>query len=177
MKWDVRPDLSLTAAVYRLERKNVAEEVGINTGVFRLIDGQLVKGVELGFNGRITQKWQVVGGYAYADSEVDDGGKDTAMTPRHTFSLWNRVDLNDTYGAALGVVSRSEMFASSGNAVVLPGYARVDAALYMQATKDLRLQLNVENLFNTDYTLNAHNDNNISPGSPTNARVTAVYSF
>ncbi|WP_340676189.1 TonB-dependent siderophore receptor [Paraperlucidibaca sp.] len=177
VKWDVRPDLSLTAAVYRLERKNVAEEVGINTGVFRLIDGQLVKGVELGFNGRITQKWQVVGGYAYADSEVDDGGKDTAMTPRHTFSLWNRVDLNDTYGAALGVVSRSEMFASSGNAVVLPGYARVDAALYMQATKDLRLQLNVENLFNTDYTLNAHNDNNISPGSPTNARVTAVYSF
>ncbi|MFD0948935.1 TonB-dependent receptor [Paraperlucidibaca wandonensis] len=177
VKWDVRPDLSLTAAAYRLERKNVAEEVGINTGIYRLIDGQLVKGVELGFNGRITQKWQVVGGYAYADSEVDDGGKDTAMTPRHTFSLWNRVDLNDTYGAALGVVSRSEMFASSGNAVVLPGYARVDAALYMQATKDLRLQLNVENLFNTDYTLNAHNDNNISPGSPTNARVTAVYSF
>lgn len=177
VKWDVRPDLSLTAAVYRLERKNVAEEFPANSGVFRLIDGQIVKGVELGFNGRITQKWQVVGGYAYADSEVDDSGKETAMTPRHTFSLWNRVDLNDTYGAALGVVSRSEMFANNSNAVVLPGYARIDAALYMQASKDLRLQLNVENLFNTDYTLNAHNDNNISPGSPTNARVTAVYSF
>lgn len=177
VKWDARPDLSLTAAVYRLERKNVAEEFPANSGSFRLIDGQTVKGVELGFNGRLTQKWQVVGGYAFADSEIDAGGKETAMTPRHTFSLWNRYDVNDTYGAALGVVSRSEMFASSGNAVVLPGYARVDAALYMQATKDLRLQLNVENLFNTDYTLNAHNDNNISPGSPTNARVTAVYSF
>lgn len=178
VKWDVRPDLSLSAAVYRLERKNVAEEVPpAGSGIYRLIDGQTVKGVELGFNGRLTQKWQVVGGYAFADSEIDAGGKETAMTPRHTFSLWNRYDVNDTYGAALGVVSRSEMFASSGNAVVLPGYARVDAALYMQATKDLRLQLNVENLFNTDYTLNAHNDNNISPGSPTNARVTAVYSF
>lgn len=178
VKWDVRPDLSLSAAVYRLERKNVAEEVlPAGSGIYRLIDGQTVKGVELGFNGRLTQKWQVVGGYAFADSEIDAGGKETAMTPRHTFSLWNRYDVNDTYGAALGVVSRSEMFASSGNAVVLPGYARVDAALYMQATKDLRLQLNVENLFNTDYTLNAHNDDNISPGSPTNARVTAVYSF
>ena len=177
VKWDARPDLSLTAAVYRLERKNVAEEFPANSGSFRLIDGQTVKGVELGFNGRLTQKWQVVGGYAFADSEIDAGGKETAMTPRHTFSLWNRYDVNDTYGAALGVVSRSEMFASSGNAVVLPGYARVDAALYMQATKDLRLQLNVENLFNTDYTLNAYNDDNISPGSPTNARVTAVYSF
>ena len=177
VKWDVRPDLSLSAAVYRLERKNVAEEFPINSGDFRLIDGQLVKGVELGFNGRITQKWQVVGGYAFADSEIDAGGKETAMTPRHTFSLWNRVDLNDTYGAALGVVSRSEMFANSSNKTVLPGYARVDAALYMQATKDLRLQLNVENLLNTDYTLNAHNDDNISPGSPTTARVTAVYSF
>lgn len=181
-KWDVRPDLSLTAAVYRLERSNVLTAISPTVSV--LIDGQQVEGVELGFNGRLSPKWQVVGGYAFADSEVKQaaGGvirasNETAQTPRHTFSLWNRYDVNDTYGAALGVVSRSEMFASSTNNTMIPGYARVDAALYMQATKDLRLQLNVENLFNTRYSLNAHNDNNISPGSPTNARVTAVYSF
>ena len=133
--------------------------------------------------GRITSKWPVAGGYAYADSAIKEGqrgiaaGNETSQTPRHSFSLWNRYDLNDTYGAALGVVSRSEMFALDNNSVVLPGYARVDAAFYMQASKDLRLQLNVENLLNSDYVLNAHNNNNISPGSPTNARVTAVYSF
>lgn len=182
-KWDVNERLSVNAAIYRAVRDNVAATDPLDSTKKILVDNQVVRGVELSAQGRISNKWQVVGGYAYTDSEIKEAekgiaaGNETAQTPRHTFSLWNRYDINDTYGAALGVVSRSEMFASDGNSVALPGYARVDAALYMQATKDLRLQLNVENLFNTKYFANAHNDNNISPGAPTNARVTAMYAF
>lgn len=182
-KWDVNERLSVNAAIYRAVRDNVAATDPLVTTKKVLVDNQVVRGVELSVQGRISKKWQVVGGYAYANSEIKEAqsgiaaGNETAQTPRHTFSLWNRYDMNDTYGAALGVVSRSAMFASDGNSVALPGYARVDAALYMQATKDLRLQLNVENLFNTKYFANAHNDNNISPGAPTNARVTAMYAF
>lgn len=183
-KWDVRPDLSLTAAVYRLERNNVAVPDPVDPTQTILVDGQLVRGVELGVAGKLTQAWSVTGGYSHADSEIKrsqsaaiQAGNETAQTPRHTFSLWNRYDFSEKYGAALGVVSRSAMYALDNNRVTLPGYARVDAAFYMKVNKDLDLQLNLENLTNRDYYLNAHNDNNITPGSPISARLSAVWKF
>jgi catecholate siderophore receptor len=33
-------------------------------------------------------------------------------------------------------------------------------------TKNLEAQLNVENIFDEEYYVSAHNDNNISPGTP-----------
>jgi len=193
-KWDINPDLSLSAALYRLERQNVAIVIN-SAGDRTLLDGQVVKGAELSLAGKLTAKWSVVGGYAYADSIIKDdvvtavnaggtptafaarAGNETSQTPRHTFSLWNRYDLNDRYGVALGFVSRSGMFALDDNTVKLPGYGRVDAAAFFNASKNLQLQLNIENLLNRDYYVNAHNNNNILPGSPIAARLSATYKF
>lgn len=184
VKWDARPDLSLAAAVYRLERSNVAVPNPADTTQTVLVDGQRVKGVELSASGNITRAWSVTGGYAFADSAITksqsgtiQAGNETNQTPRHTFSLWNRYDLNDRYGVALGFVSRSRMFAQDDNTVTLPGYGRVDAAAFFNASKNLQLQLNIENLLNRDYVVNAHNNNNILPGSPIAARVSATYKF
>ena len=43
------------------------------------------------------------------------------------------------------------MFATIDNTVTLPGYTRADAAVYGQLTKQVRLQLNVENVFDKRY--------------------------
>jgi len=184
VKWDARADLSLAAAIYRLERSNVAITDPAVTTQAILVDGQVVKGIELSATGRINRAWSMTGGYAFADSAITESqtavikaGNETNQTPRHTFSLWNRFDLNDRYGVALGVVSRSRMFAQDDNTVKLPGYGRVDAAAFFNASKSLQLQLNIENLLNRDYYLNAHNNNNILPGSPIAARLSATYKF
>lgn len=185
VKWDPAPDLSLTAALYRLERNNIAVVIDA-LGNRALVDGQLVKGLELGVSGKVTRNWSVVGGYSFADSDIKKdpdlagaikAGNETSQTPRHTFSLWNRYDLSDRYGVALGFVSRSRMFAQDDNTVTLPGYGRVDAAAFFNASKNLQLQLNIENLLNRDYYVNAHNNNNIMPGSPIAARLSATYKF
>jgi catecholate siderophore receptor len=42
--------------------------------------------------------------------------------------------------------------------VVLPGYTRVDAALFFTINKNVQMQLNVENLFNRKYFLNANSN-------------------
>jgi len=184
VKWDPRTDLSLAAAVYRLERSNIAVPDPAMPAQTILVDGQRVKGVELSATGKITRAWSVTGGYAFADSAITKSqsgtikaGNETNQTPRHTFSLWNRYDLNDRYGVALGFVSRSRMFAQDDNTVKLPGYGRVDAAAFFNASKNLQLQLNIENLLNRDYYVNAHNNNNITPGSPIAARLSATYKF
>lgn len=193
VKWEPTDRLSLAAAIYRLARENVAVVLN-SSGDRDLLDAQVVKGLELSATGQLTRSWSVTGGYAYADSEIGDDvvsavsgagvptfaarkGNETAQTPRHTFSLWNRYDLNDRFGLGLGVISRSEMYALDNNMVTLPGYARVDAAAYYKASKNLDLQLNIENLTDRDYVVNAHNNQNITPGSPIAARLSAIYTF
>ena len=54
----------------------------------------------------------------------------SAARPRHSFSLWNRYDFTEQLGVGLGVIARSKSYATISNAVKLPGYARVDAALF-----------------------------------------------
>ncbi len=99
------------------------------------------------------------------------------QVPRHTFSLWNRLDITPWWGVALGVITRSNMFASVDNDVVLPGYTRLDAAMYARLDKRLRLQVNVENMLNKHYFLSASNNNNITPGSPAAIRGMMIMDF
>ncbi len=189
-KWDITPDLALTAAIFKLERTKVAITDPVNPAQQILIDGQETRGFELGFNGRITSAWSVIGGYTNQEAEITEtqgtgagriiAGAELANTPRETLALWNRYDFNETWGAAIGVISRSEMYAATptvGTQVILPGYTRVDGAIYAKLDESLRFQLNVENLFDKEYYLYAHNNNNISPGSPVAARATLIYDF
>jgi catecholate siderophore receptor len=92
-----------------------------------------------------------------------------AQVPRHRFSVWNKYQLIRNLSAGLGVIHRSDVFASINRnpvPVVLPGYTRADAAVYYSFNENWRVQGNIENLFNTKYYLNADSNTNISPGSP-----------
>jgi catecholate siderophore receptor len=92
--------------------------------------------------------------------------------PRHTFSLWNKYDVSDQLGLGLGIIARSKSFASIGNTVKLPGYARVDGAVFYKLTRGVEAQANVENIFGGDYFPTSNGDNNIAPGAPRTVRVT-----
>jgi catecholate siderophore receptor len=97
--------------------------------------------------------------------------------PRHSFSLWNRYDVTKELGVGLGVIARSKSYATISNAVKLPGYTRVDAALYYKLPMGIEAQLNAENLFGAHYFPTANADNNIMPGAPRTVRATLGYRF
>ena len=79
---------------------------------------------------------------------------------------------HDRLSLGAGVIHQSDSFTSISNAVLLPAYTRVDAAAYVSLTRNLELQVNVDNLFDVDHFPQAHSDNNITPGAPRSARVT-----
>lgn len=197
-KFDVNPNLSFTAAVYKLERQNVAITNPGDVTQQILADNQETKGIELGMTGNITDKWSVIGGVAFQDGKItkdiitfNSGGTRTpqndilkgaelAQTPDRTFSLWNRYEINSTWAVALGVISTSDRYAALPTATtstVMPGYTRFDAAVYGKFSEKLRLQVNLENLTNKEYALYAHTNNNITPGSPITGRATMIYNF
>ena len=183
-KWDIRPNLALTTALFQLDRTNVIIPDPNNAAISHLGGGQRNKGFELGLAGRITPAWSVMGGYTYQDGVITNTLSSTAKEgavlaelPRNNFSLWNRYDLNPIWGFGLGIINRGAMFTSTDNTVRLPGFTRVDAAVYARIDKNLRAQLNIENLFDRNYYASAHNNNNISPGSPLAARVSLIANF
>ena len=183
-KWDLRPDLSASIAVYRLDRGNVAVVDPADSTRSILVDGQTAKGVEVGIAGRITEAWQLMGGYAYQTGELTatqsataTAGKHLAQLSRHSASLWNRYDVNATFGVGLGIIHRGAIFANIDNALTLPAFTRFDAALYWRLNPSMQLQLNIENLGNKRYFASAHSNNNISPGAPRSAWISVNYHY
>ncbi|MEZ5956423.1 MAG: TonB-dependent siderophore receptor [Hyphomonadaceae bacterium] len=176
VKWDITPDLALTAAVYQLDRTNTRAPGPGNTTV--LTGSQRSEGFEIGLAGSVTDRWRIAGGYAYQNAEITTttsaapAGRAIALTPEHTFALWNSYRFTPRFGAGLGVTHQTESFAAISNAVTLPEFTRVDLAFFFAVTDQIEAQLNIENVFDEEYWATAHNDNNITPGSPTAARFT-----
>jgi catecholate siderophore receptor len=183
VKWDVRRNLSFTSALYRLDRTNTRAIDPNNPAAIIQTGSQRTNGFEVGLSGSITPRWSATGGYSYQNAFIMSAtaaalaGKQVAQVPRNAFSLWNKYQFTSKLGAGLGIVSRSDMFASVDNTVVLPGYTRADAAVFYSFNERWRLQANVENLFGKKYYLNADNNTNITPGSPRAFRVGLIARF
>jgi catecholate siderophore receptor len=191
IKYDLLQSFSISSAIYRLERSRMAiSDPSSPTTNIIIVDGQVTKGFELGVAGKLFDSYSMYGGYTYQDAEITKNqgtgatqilsGTTLGHVPKHTFSLWNKYEINETWSAALGVVSRSDMYAATPTtttAVNLPGFTRVDAAIYANINKQTKLQLNIENLLDKTYYQSAHNNNNIMYGYPLTARATVTYTF
>ena len=178
LKWDLSNRLALTAAVFRLDRDS-GTAVDPTDPDNTITIGSRTKGFEAQLSGALSPRWNINAGYSYLDANergrVVNGAvanRDLSQVPQHMFSVWNRYDVTERLGFGLGVVHQAEQFASLSNAVELPDYTRVDAAVYFAVSPTVQVQLNVENLFDVDYFPAAHNDNNISTGEPLEARLT-----
>lgn len=183
-RWDLRPRLTLSAALFRLDRDHVRSPDPLNPGFFIKTGQQRTEGVEIGLQGDITRDWQVYAGYAHLDGRITKttsgavAGARLQLVPENTLSVWNRFDVGHGWSAGLGVIHQGSSFATLDNAVTLPAFTRADGALYYTfAGGKTRLALNVENLLDRRYFPTADGNNNLSPGAPRNARLTLSASF
>jgi catecholate siderophore receptor len=171
----------VTLALFQLDRTNATTPDPANPLASINVGKTRTKGVELSVAGHITPNWQVHGGYSYQDAAL--AGNDAVrlgQVPKHQASLWNRYDFTDRFAAGVGIIHQSSQFAAirtTATTTRLPSFTRVDAALFYDVSEAIQLQLNVENLFDTDYFSDAHNNNNISTGAPINGRFTIRAKF
>lgn len=171
-KWEMLSGLLATAAIYRLDRTNTRATDPSDPSRIVLTGRQRSKGIELGLERSVTRRWLISAGYSLQDAEITSrttaapAGRKVPLVPRHSASLWNRYEVSEKVGIGLGVIARSSSYASISNAVKLPGYARVDAAVFYGLPHGLDAQLNIENLLSAHYFPTASNDNNIAPGAP-----------
>lgn len=175
-KWTPKPRLLVQGALYHLDRGNQPVVIGADTFARGLTR---TRGAELEISGYLTDRWQVFGGFAYMDSEilkagdnVDLVGNSVDSVPVHTFSMWNKYQLTQRWGIGLGIIHQGDWFAAADNLVTVPEYTRFDAAVYYDLNEHWSAQVNIENLFDTEYWISSHNNNNIFYGAPTSAFAT-----
>ena len=200
LKWDFANRLSFTTAIFEIEQSSPQEAAPIidpvtglvidaNIGTLEIVDSK-IRGIEAQIQGQLTDQWDITAGYSYlegdqvATSNVLNGagqiiiaqGEENGLIlrelPEHTFNVWSNYQVTSRFGIGAGLTYQDESFADNGNNTTLPGFVRIDAAAYYDLTDKMRVQVNLENLTDTEYFPNAHTVNNITVGAPINARFT-----
>ncbi|MAP95279.1 MAG: TonB-dependent siderophore receptor [Ponticaulis sp.] len=172
LKWDIRPDLHLTTALFQLDRDT---SLATPDAENRFLAVTETTGFEVQLSGYLTERWMLDAGYSWTDSTITGGsndGRDTGQVPANMISLWNRFSATDQLELGLGLTYQDEFFVNSANAVTIPDYTRIDAAAIYTLDNGTILQLNIENLLDETYFPDAHSNTNISTGAPLNARFT-----
>ncbi|MFJ4393993.1 TonB-dependent receptor [Pseudomonas sp. NPDC089396] len=157
-KWDLLDQrLSLTAALFRTEKENA--RVQVDTDSYENVGETRVQGVELSASGKITDKWQVFAGYTYMEARQIDGGplgkandgNQLPNTPNNSASVWTTYSITPKLTIGGGAFYVDDVYGSVANTTMVDSYVRYDAMAAYKLTKNVDLQLNVQNLTNEVY--------------------------
>lgn len=181
-KWDLFDRLlSMRAAVFRTEKTN-ARTASTGTDPVVLEGEQRVDGFELEASGRITDKWRVMGGYTYLDSEVTKSKNTTEIghrlsnVPQQTVSLWTTYQLTDRFQIGGGAQFVDQRYTAVANTTNVPGYIRYDAMADYRLTDAVDVRLNLYNLTDEEYFDKIH-PNHFVPGAGRSAVLTTSFKF
>ncbi|NJM38371.1 MAG: TonB-dependent siderophore receptor [Akkermansiaceae bacterium] len=160
-KWDLLDEqLTLTAAIFRTDKTNARTEDPADPTDLLTLDGeQRIQGFEFGFSGQITEKWRVIGGYAYLDSEIRASknefelGSETSNTPQNSFNLWTVHDLPAGFQVGLGAQYVGSRYNNTNSATrqEAPSYTTFDALVGYKVNDNVSFRLNAYNLLDKDY--------------------------
>lgn len=187
-KWQVLDKrLLLNAALFRTDIEN--EVTANDDGTYSQAGKKRVEGYELSATGNITPDWEVIAGYTMqhasvteGDSVSQDGSSALAYTPKHAFTLWTNYQATDAISVGAGARYVGSLRRGSDGAVGTPdhteGYWVADAKLGYKVNNNLDLQLNVYNLFDTNYVASINKSGyRYHPGEPRTFLLTANVHF
>ncbi|MEN5236101.1 MULTISPECIES: TonB-dependent receptor [Pseudomonas] len=187
-KWDLLDSrLSLTAAVFRLERTNMKTADPANPNLTILAGEQRTDGFEATLSGQLSDKWQVYAGYAYLDAEITKSNSKTngvanegqvpTLTPRNSANVWLVRTLTPEWRVAAGANYVDDRYTALDNKVVMPAYTTFDAAL-LYSVQHWDAALRLKNAFDRDYYASAHGSVDLAtPGAPRTLEASVNYKF
>ena len=142
------------------------------------------QGLEAEVSGEVARGLQLSAGYAYTtttylDDPDNKGEVFSTWTPKHMLRLWSGYTLPGEWskfsvGAGVNMQSHTLDF---GRSFDVAGFSLWNARLAWQATPQLSLAVNVNNLFDKRYVIPSYNDTggNNHFGDPRNVQLTLKY--
>ncbi len=171
-------DLSVTAALFHITKENVLTSDPFDSN-YQVAAGEArSRGFDISVAGNITPQWRMIGGYAYVDAEVTESssasmpvGTRLANVPRHSFNLLDTYEFAEGPLAGLGVGMGVKYVGdrkggATSTAFDMDAYTTVDLLAYYPLTERVRLNLNLNNLFDEEYEERAWGNIWAYPGAP-----------
>ncbi|MCG7600355.1 TonB-dependent siderophore receptor [Halomonas sp. McH1-25] len=179
-------DLNARLSAFRLYDENRAATPDDTGADYVVPVGEMrIQGAEVELVGSLTDQWDVIAGYTYLDTEVQEAStaRDDGvflLMPNNIVNLWTQYSFA---GSALqglhvggGITALSDF--SSSNDVEAPGYAVVDAMLGYDFTSQASGQLNFNNVFDREYYNRVGGTNTFNMvGAPSNIVASLRYDF
>lgn len=150
---------------------------------------QTSDGLEVSLELALAHQWQVSANAALVRARYDDfyevvddvamdrAGNRPANVPRRTANLWLSKGFGQQVEAGIGARYVDARYADSANSQSAPGYTVVDANIGWQVLPDVRLGLQVNNLFDRAYVASAFSGEQWVMGAPRSYFATVDYTF
>ena len=175
--------LSVSAALFRLDRRNVKTRDPIDPNKLVLVGRQRSEGVELNAAGMIVRGWDIRGGVTFLDpvilqsNDVTSGvpveGNRIGATATRNANLWSTYSVKQvTFGG--GLFYMGDWFASNDNLVRLDGFTRVDAMAAYRLGR-YEIALNLKNVLDAEYYESSNGNTQIMPAAGRNGLLSIRY--
>ncbi len=174
-----------TLAAYHIVKNKLLSRA-TPTAPTEQIGQQSSDGLEASLELALGRGWQVSANAAFVRAEYDDfveGGGDRSgnrpsNVPKRTANLWLNKDFGRGVEAGIGARYVDARYVNTANTAEVPGYTVVDANIAWQVLSDVRLGLELNNLFDRQYATSASSDGEQwYLGAPRSLFVSADYRF
>ncbi|RMQ50676.1 TonB-dependent siderophore receptor [Pseudomonas cichorii] len=191
-KWESPGALTASLALYDIKKRNVlvANYDAATAGTVYSSAGEVrSRGLELDVSGQLSERWSLIGGYAFTAAEVIEDpllkGNRLQNVPRHSSSLSAVYEVGSLLGGdnlrlGAGAHYVSERAGNSANDFNLPAYTVADAFASYDTRLDgqkVRFQLNIKNLFDRTYYTSSVNRYFVSVGDSRQVQLSTTLEF
>ncbi|WP_283469839.1 TonB-dependent siderophore receptor [Methylosinus trichosporium] len=173
--------LTASMAYFAITKSGILQTVGLTP--YQTPVGEIESnGFEVDIAGRIDDNWSLIGNYSHdtvritKDANVANIGRRLINAPIDSGNIWVKYDADGEFkglslGGGLNVVGERQ--GDNANTFQLPAYASANAMIAysfqppeLPWTKNVTVQLNVKNLFDSVYYVNSQSRGIIMPGAP-----------
>ena len=189
-KLDMPGRITASAALFDITKRNVLVSETVSGETVYSVAGEVrSRGLELDASGQLSDRWSLIGSYAYTDAEVTKDpaleGKRLQNVAKHTGSLSAVYDVGSLLGGddlRVGAGARyvGQREGDAKNSFNLPGYTVADLFASYDTKiegQKVKFQLNVKNLFDRTYYTSAVSTVFVSMGDARQVSVSSTLEF
>ncbi|WP_370691584.1 TonB-dependent receptor [Herminiimonas sp.] len=173
-----------TAAIYSINRKNIASQDPNNSALTVLVGEQSAKGIDLSVGLQATRQWAIRGDFTYVDAQYEDlrqggvslAGKTPTNIPATVANLWTSYAITQALQANIGIRRVGKVYADAANTMVWPSYTLIDLGMGYQINRNVSLIGRIRNVTDKLYAANV-SATSAYLGAPRTADVTLRINF
>ena len=189
-KLDMPGRITASAALFDITKRNVLVSETVSGETVYSVAGEVrSRGLELDASGQLSDRWSLIGSYAYTDAQVTKDpalqGKRLQNVAKHTGSLSAVYDVGSLLGGddlRVGAGARyvGQREGDAKNSFNLPGYTVADLFASYDTKiegQKVKFQVNVKNLFDRTYYTSAASSVFVSMGDARQVSVSSTLEF